>query len=123
LILLFVCLTTISLLAIYSAQQVGQYPDNFVLKQIVYLTISLCVFAAIQFADLEQMKKLSLPIFIIGVFSLIVLKFAPTSIARPINNAKSWFQLPGFSVQPAEFVKIALILFLAAIIVNHQRKY
>lgn len=123
LIVIFLVLTTISLLAIYSAQQLGQYPNNFVLQQIVYLAVSLCIFAVIQFADLEQMRKLSLPIYILGVISLIALKLAPRAIARPVNNAKSWFTLPGFSIQPAEFVKIALILFLAATIVHHQKKH
>lgn len=123
LILLFLGLTIFSLLAIYSAQQLGQYSRNFVFQQGVFIGISLCVFAVIQFFDLEQMRKLSLPIYVLGVLSLIVLKLAPTTIAEPKNNAKSWFTLPGFSIQPAEFVKIALILFLAAIIMHHQKKY
>lgn len=123
LIVIFLVLTAFSLLAIYSAQQIGQYPDNFVVKQLIYLAISLAVFAMLQFVDLEQMRKLSLPIYVIGVISLIALKFAPHSIAAPVNNAKSWFRLPGFSIQPAEFVKIALILFIAATIVHHQKKH
>ncbi|MDI5788038.1 FtsW/RodA/SpoVE family cell cycle protein [Bacillus licheniformis] len=41
---------------------------------------------------------------------LIVLKFSPAYIgsyrfAPVINGAKSWFMLPGFTLQPSEFMK------------------
>lgn len=126
LIIIILVLTIISLIGIYNAQLLGQYPgQNFVLKQIIYLTISLGVFGAIQFLDLDMIKKMGLPSYIFGVISLIVLFFAPEAIAKPVNGAKSWFnnKVPFVSIQPSEFVKIFLIVFLAAVIVDHQKKY
>ena len=48
---------------------------------------------------------------------------SPDSIARTINGAKSWFTLPGLSLQPAEFTKVTTILFLSALISKHKTKY
>lgn len=126
LIILIVILMTISILAIYNAQQLGQYPgQNFVFKQILFYGIAISVLAALQFIDLEQLFKTSLYIYIFGVLMVIVLHFSPESIAEPVNNAKSWFnnKIPFVSIQPSEFTKISLIVFIAALIVKHKEKY
>lgn len=126
LIVIILLLTIISLLGIYNAQLIGQYPgQNFVLKQIIYLTISLGVFGVIQFIDLDLLKRLASPLYSFGVVSLVALFFAPEAIAKPVNGAKSWFnnKVPFVSIQPSEFAKIFLIVFLALVIVKHQEKY
>lgn len=125
LILFVLIFAVVSLLAIYNAQQLGQYPDNFVLKQVNYYLIAIGLLVGLQFFDLDQIYKSSFYIYLIGVFSLIILHFSPHSIARPVNNAKSWFNGSMFplTIQPAEFMKIALILFLAMLIVKHKQKY
>ncbi|MFD1445015.1 FtsW/RodA/SpoVE family cell cycle protein [Oceanobacillus profundus] len=124
LIFLFTLFVCVSLLSIYNAQQLEQYEgENFVLKQIVWFTIGACIVAAIQFLDLEQLQKASIYIYGISIFVLIVLLISPDSIARTINGAKSWFTLPGLSLQPAEFTKITTILFLSAVISKHKTKY
>lgn len=121
---LFVLFVCVSLLSVYNAQQLEQYEgENFVLKQIVWFTIGVCIVAAIQFLDLEQLQKASIYIYGISIFVLILLLISPDSIARTINGAKSWFTLPGLSLQPAEFTKVTTILFLSAVISKHKSKY
>src|SRR5690625_2463852 len=91
-IIILILLMSVSILAIYNAQQLGQYPgQNFVIKQILYYGISLCILAAMQFIDLEQLYKASMYIFIFGAFLVIALYFSPEAIAEPKNGAKSWF--------------------------------
>ncbi len=126
LIIILIFFMCISILAIYNAQQLGQYPgQNFVLKQILFYGIAISFLAAIQFIDLEQLYKTSIYIYILGAFFVIALHFSPESIAEPVNNAKSWFnnKIPFVSIQPSEFTKITLIIFLAALIVKHKGKF
>lgn len=125
LILMLVFFIVISSLAIYNAQQLAQYPDNFVVKQLTYYAIGIGVAIAIQFIDIEQMYRTSFYLYLLGVLSLIVLHFSPVAIARPINGAKSWFnnKVPFISIQPSEFAKIFFVLFLAYLIYRHQKKY
>ncbi len=122
-IVLFILFVCVSLLAIYNAQQLEQYDANFVLQQIVWFTLGAGIVAAIQFFDMDQLYKASPYIYWFGVLILAVLLISPESIARTVNGAKSWFHLPGFSIQPAEFAKISTILFLAATINKHKIKY
>lgn len=124
LIFLFILFVCVSLLSIYNAQQLEQYDgNNFVFKQIIWFAVGVCIVAAIQFLDLEQLYKASALIYGIGVLVLIALLVAPESIADRVNGAKSWFQFPGLSLQPAEFTKITTILFLAATISRHKTKH
>lgn len=125
LIIILLLFISVSLLAIFNAQQLEQYSgENFVLKQIIWYAAGIFILAAIQFVDLEQLYKSSIIIYGFGVIILIVLWLSPASIARTINGSKSWFTgLPGMSLQPSEFTKIALILFLAAIISRHKKQY
>lgn len=125
LIIILFLFISVSLLAIFNAQQLDQYAGgNFVLKQIAWFSAGIFILAAIQFVDLEQLYKSSIFIYGFGIIILIVLWLSPASIARTINGAKSWFTgLPGLSLQPSEFTKIALILFLAALISHHKKKY
>lgn len=124
-IILLVLFIGVSLLAIYNAQQLEQYDNtNFVLQQAVFFAVGIFILAAMQFIDLEQLYKSSIVIYIFGVLLLVILHFSPPSIAKEINNAKSWFTgIPGFSLQPSELTKIAFIVFLAAIISKHKEKY
>lgn len=125
LIIILMLFITVSLFAIFNAQQLEQYAgENFVLKQAIWFAASIFIVAAMQFVDLDQLYKSSIFIYGFGVLILIVLRLSPESIAKTINGAKSWFTgLPGMSLQPSEFTKIALILFLAAIISQHKEKY
>lgn len=123
-IFLFILFVCVSLLAIYNVQQFEQNEgSNFVLLQLIWFSIGACFVAAIQFIDLDQLYKASIFIYGFGVLVLAVLLVSPESIAQPVNGAKSWFQLFGVSMQPAEFAKISTITFLAATISRHKTKF
>ena len=123
-IIILLALMIISVLAIYNAQQLGQYNENFALKQTIYFALGIFFVISIQFIDIDVIYKLSSYFYLFGVLLVILLYFSPNSIARPVNNAKSWFnELPFFTIQPSEIAKIFLILFMARLIVKHQEKY
>ena len=125
LIILLMLLMTVSLLAIYNAQQLGQYPgQNFVIKQIVYFILGILVLIALQFIESEQLEKVSVYFYAFGILLLFLLFISPESLAESRNNARRAFTgLPGLTLQPAEFTKIAFILFLASTINKHKKKY
>jgi len=114
----------ISCFSIYSSEKYLPNPDNYAFKQVRWYFIGIILSACVYVLDFEQIKKISLFSYISGILILITLHFSPESIAREIKGAKSWFSVPGFgSIQPSEFMKIFLIIFLAKIIVDHNKKY
>lgn len=108
---------------IYSAQKYLPYEDNFALKQAIWFLFGMIISAVIYFFDFEQIKKLSLYLYIFGNLILALLIISPETIAPNIKGIKAWFLIPGFgSIQPSEFMKVFLILYLARIISNHNEK-
>ena len=47
-------------------------------------------------------------------FAGVVFVLIPTPITPAINGARQWIVLPGFTIQPSEFLKLALVLYIAA---------
>lgn len=108
-------LCIVGFVALYSATQSSGFGDFK--KQIISFIVSLCLMTILIFINYDILVKLS-PIFYgISIILLIAVLFT-----KPINGARSWFQIGGFSLQPAEVVKIFTILFLTYVICKIQER-
>ncbi len=116
LLIVAVILTLIGLVALFSATQEIEY-DEFK-KQIIWFVVSLVAMVIAMLINYEILVKLS-PVFY-GIFIILLIAVLFT---KPINGATSWFDIKGFSFQPSEFAKIAVILFLAFTISKIQERY
>lgn len=115
LIIAVIMLSIISLVALFSATyETGL--DEFK-KQVIWIAISLIIMIIVMFTNYELIAKSSPVFYIISVILLIAVLFT-----KSINGASSWFEIGGFSFQPAEFSKIFSILFLSLIIKKLQEK-
>ena len=118
-ILIPICLLAlISVVTIYSAQTYISDGDGMALKQgMWYLIGAILVMILIKLKN-EYLYKNTWILYIIGnILLLCLLLFAPE-----INSSKCWFVIPKVgSIQPSEFMKISLILYLGNII-NKNRK-
>lgn len=123
LVFILLLLFLVSCISIYSAQTTGQYKENFLLKQVIWYGVGAGIIAAVITIDSEQLKKISWYVYGLGLFLLGFLIIAPSSIAPVINGAKAWYRVPGMgSLQPAELVKVFIILVLAKVIDAHHQK-
>ncbi|MGC8228157.1 FtsW/RodA/SpoVE family cell cycle protein [Pseudobacillus badius] len=122
LILILLMMFITSCIAIYSAQTTGQYDSNFVLKQVLYYMVGIGIILVVVRFDSEQLMGMAWYLYGLGIVLLMLLIVSPPSIAPRINGAKSWFQLPGLSLQPSEFIKVFLILTLARVLIVHHQK-
>lgn len=110
-----IILLAIGLVALFSATQNSDYEEFK--KQIMWIGISIPVIAVVIFVDYEILAKISPVIYGLSLISLVAVLFT-----EPINGATSWFNIGPFSFQPAEFAKIAVVLFMANVIVKLQQK-
>ncbi len=115
LLIIAVILSVIGLVALFSATQESGYDDFY--KQCVWLGVSLVIMIIVMLVDYETIVKLS-PIFYGGFIILLIAVLFTT----PINGATSWFDIGAFSLQPGEFAKVFVILFLAYAISKIQSR-
>lgn len=116
LLIVAIILSIIGLVALFSATQESGY-DEFK-KQIIWFVASIIIMAIVMLINYEILVKLS-PIFY-GIFIILLIAVLFT---KPVNGATSWFNIGGFTLQPSEFAKVAVILFLAYAISKIQERY
>lgn len=122
LFIILMCFLLVSSLAIASAQTSGQYGINFVPLQIRWYVIGAVIVAFLMYFEPEQYKKMSWWLYGIGIVLLIALLVIPesTGLTKTVKGAKSWFETPVGSIQPAEFMKTFYILAIAKLITSHH---
>lgn len=110
----------ISLLAVYSGS--GQYapsqPFYFVIRQAIWYAVGAAAMLLVIYIDYELLKKQAWKLYAIGVFLLICVHFF--GVYR--NGSQRWLDLGFFEIQPSEFVKIFLILYLAALLERYGNR-
>lgn len=116
---IFVCvliLIGIGVVMIYSASSIPMWQQTgrsagLLKKQILYLILGFGAMIFSMAVDYQKLRKFVKPILVASIIPL-VLVLVP-GISREVGGAKRWLHLFGLNYQPSEFVKIALILYLA----------
>jgi len=107
----------ISIITLYSARSIlPSNLDNIYVKQTIIYLIGLIIFFLLKSNKLF-FEYITIE-YVISCFFLLALLIFTT----PINNAKCWFTIPLIgTIQPSEFVKIFLIIFLATILTKETK--
>lgn len=120
---LIVFLTGFGLVMVLSASFVDALKDgengfSIFFKQALSAIIGLFLLAFISTLRMNSVRNLIGPILGIGAIAQLLVLF--TSFGASGNGNRNWLNLGGFSIQPSEFLKIAMILFTAQLL--HQRE-
>lgn len=100
---------------VYSASAVIALQENhsqfhYVIKQTVWTSLGfVAMFVAMRF----DYQRLNQRWIIYGLLIVTVLLLVAVFGFRPVNGARRWIRLGGFSMQPSEIAKLSLALFLA----------
>lgn len=119
----YLILTVIGLMMVYSASSYslisqGKNPITDMVKQAIFLFLSIILMAILYKMKLSMLKNLKfVRIFVALVLGLMVIAFA----FKTVNGAHGWIQIPGLgTIQPVEFWKFVMIWMLAAQISDRQ---
>ena len=111
LLFFIVALNTIGIFIVRSATSAESFKDALVVRQILGSFVGLAMCVAISLFDYRKFCKYSIYIYIISVIILAGVKIYGTASG---HGATRWITVPVLGkIQPAEFVKVALILFFA----------
>jgi cell division protein FtsW (lipid II flippase) len=87
-------------------------------QQMLWTLLGVGVFALVVtfLKDHRQLARYGYLYGLTGLVLLVIPALLPASMSEQ-NGAKIWIQFPGFSIQPAEFSKILLLIFFSAVLV------
>ncbi|MBM7578366.1 cell division protein FtsW [Jeotgalibacillus terrae] len=103
---------------VYAVEILDQSPDFFYMKQLRNLIIGVIGFTVMALIPYKLYKEGMMLKIIFGL--MFVLLIAVHIFGSEVNNAQSWIMLPGFQLQPAEFAKLGMIVYLSAVYAKKQ---
>src|SRR5207249_5034799 len=78
-------------------------------SQMLYLSFGLAAVVAIALVDYRFVQQLVVPVYVLNIVMLLALYV----VGHKAKGALSWFAIGPFRVQPAEFMKIGMVMALA----------
>ncbi|WP_325050022.1 FtsW/RodA/SpoVE family cell cycle protein [Cohnella faecalis] len=91
----------------------------FTKRQLIWAGLGSFIMLFLMNIPYTAYKKLYKPYMLMT----IALLFIVLIVAEKTNGARSWLGIGSFGVQPTEFAKLAIILYLAAIIAKKDEKF
>ena len=120
-----ILIIVIGLVMIYSAsamiatQRFGHGPYYFLIRQGVFLLAGALLMLFLMHVNpaLLQDRRVQY-----GALALVGLGLIVALFQSPINGTHRWIALPWFNLQPSEFAKPAMILFLASFLARREER-
>ena len=120
-ILIYILLVAIGWINIYSAS-LSEASSSFMDldqvygKQFLWILLSLFLIVIVLSIESKFYERFAGVFYVISLISIIGLFF----FGKTINGATSWYAIGGFTIQPAEFAKVATALALAKYVSDIQ---
>jgi len=109
-ILLFATLPLVGA-GLVTMRELGNNVDYFFTRQIIWAIASFGVFFVFSFIDWRFLKKGEFLLFLFGASSALLLILL--AVGKTVRGVSSWIDLGFLSIEPADPIKILLILMLA----------
>lgn len=115
-VLPYVTLCVIGIIMVFSSSaavsmQTGGSPKSYLIRQTIFVILGFIVAAFVSAINLKKLQNTRFLAIFAGV--LVLALFYVRFLGARINGAAGWINLGLFSVQPAEVVKLFLILYLS----------
>ena len=124
LFIIIIMLVIFGLFMVYSASNVValyRYDDKayFLKRQLIFAIIGIAIMILFIHIDIRKIYKATTYIYVAALIMLILVLIPGIGVVR--GGARSWIGFGSFSIQPAEFMKLAIILLIAKYLSNHHK--
>jgi len=105
------------MLAVYSSSFAVGYHEYgntnyFVARQAVFALVGVAAMVFFMRMDYNRLRRLSLPMLLIALFALLLVLVPGIGVER--NGASRWLEFGPISIQPSEYAKLAVIIYISA---------
>lgn len=125
LLFIYIVLSLVGLVVIYSASMVPSQrlldatPDHYLIRQLLFVTLGFIIIAIIYNfirSSLLQNSNFQMVMVLFSIFIILYTFFFGTEV----NGQRNWVYFGQVGLQPSEFVKVVVILYLAQVF--HSRR-
>lgn len=125
LLLATILLVALGLTMIYSASGVlarEKFHDStyFLKRELIAVGIGFVGLAIAKTVPLEYLRKAVYPIFAVTLILLVAVLIP--GVGSKVSGAQRWIRFGGFSFQPSELGKLAIVLFMAYVLSKKKEK-
>lgn len=113
-----ILLSGFGLVVLYSSSYYSQ-GWSMVAKQAIFTLVGIGLMLVLAEMDYHMFKPWAVTLYILSILTTLLVL---TPLGKEINGAKRWLDLKVTTFQPAEFVKLALILVLAGILSTYWNR-
>jgi cell division protein FtsW len=127
---LWMIAATIGILAIgvvmvYSASAVAAYHDYgdayyYVKRQLLFAVLGIASMFFMMNVEYTFWRKWAVPLLLICFGMLLIVLIPGVGVVR--GGARSWLGIGSFGIQPSEFMKLSMILFLAKLLAERHNQ-
>lgn len=96
------------------------HADSYLARQMVWGVLGLAVALGAMYIPVELIEKYSMSILIISL--LVLLSVVATPLGVESKGARRWLALGPITVQPSEFAKIGLVVYMAKFLSDKREK-
>ncbi len=114
-------LVGIGLVMVFSASSATAYAEHgdiayYLKRQLIWLLVGSIAAFAVYRMDLARLKRAA-PYLLVAALAGLLLVFVP-HVGVGVNGGRRWIGFSSLSLEPSEFAKLALVVYLAAILSN-----
>lgn len=112
-------LVAIGLVMVFSASSATAYADHgdiayYVKRQCMWLVVGLAGAFFLYKFEYTRLRSIA-PWLLVGAVIGLLLVFVP-HVGFGVNGGRRWIGVGSFSIQPSEFAKLALVIYLSAVL-------
>lgn len=108
---LFATVVALCLFSVIDIYGIGGTNNPYFSKQVVFVILGIGLMALFSFFNYRYLKNNSLAVFALYIISVLLVTMP--FLFHSIRGVRSWISIAGFTFEPAEFVKLSLIVFMA----------
>ncbi len=121
----YLVLSVMGIIMVYSASsaklaQLGKNPGTDAIKQAAFFVIGIIAIIFIFKMKTKVFQNKKFIMIAIGAISLMLILTKFTNLGKSGGGADGWLSIGGITIQPAEFLKIMIIWYLAYILSKRQ---
>jgi len=123
-VVIVLALLTVGIFMVYSSSYIWadyKYGDQFYFlkRQLLFSTVGIMFMGLVTFLPFYTLRRYVHVVLMFCILLLLLVLIPGIGMAR--GGAQSWIGVGAFSIQPAEFIKLGLILYLAHYLAKNKK--